>query len=155
MLSRLQTEEYEPVPARPGHALRHCAQGSELSALVLKSIHQYSQFDVLASEPTLQHHTGERQPTVTTGIRESNGSHFRGLGCGQAEIPVVGNFQGASVRPFRQSTLEVGLQPPAYPAPEEDSVPGAGSFREEFLITRHQHRHGCGSQALGLFGPGG
>jgi hypothetical protein len=46
------------------------------------------------------------------------------------------------------------LQPPGDAAQEEDPVPGTGLFPKEFLIAGYQHRNGCGSQPIGLFGPG-
>jgi hypothetical protein len=154
MLSRLQAKEHEPVPTCTGHALGHSAEGSEPPALVFKPIHQHLYLDGLAAELALEHHARERQSLVATGAQAGAGSRSRRLGCGQAEVPVVGNLQGASPRPLRQPTLEVGLQAPGDSAQEEDPVPGPRLFPEEFLIAGYQHRDGRRSQVFGLLGPG-
>src|ERR1035437_6879496 len=81
MLSRLQAEEHEPVPARAGHALGHAAQGSEPPPLMLKPIRQYLHLDGLAPELALQHHSRQRQPLVANGIEERSEERRVGKEC--------------------------------------------------------------------------
>jgi hypothetical protein len=61
--------------------------------------------------------------------------------------------EGARGRPWRQASVEVGLEA-ARRCGASKSRCRTGLFAKEFLIAGYQHRHGCHSQVLGLLGPG-
>jgi hypothetical protein len=147
MATLRQTKKGQPVPAGACDLARNGTQRPIAFGLIFEAIFKNRDHD--APIPILAREKGsdDRQPRVPGpdgstrfrfGFAASAAEHR--LGHAQAQIGVVGNFQGSPARPFAQVLFGPGLQPIGDAAEQKAAIRRARFFAENVAILDPQSR---------------